>query len=142
MVDIVKVLSPEPGCFMVGSGVTAKGTFSVPERAVINGAVEGEITAREMLVGPSGKITGTVTAEVIDVRGEVVENVTASKALILRASGRATGSIAYAELEIEKGAQLRGALTMLSPEAVPDERPAREARNGAAPVTARNNVDA
>lgn len=35
------------GCFTVGEDVSVKGRFSVPERAVINGSVEGEITARE-----------------------------------------------------------------------------------------------
>jgi cytoskeletal protein CcmA (bactofilin family) len=85
------------------------------ERAVINGSVEGEITAREVLVGASGRITGKVAAEVVDVHGEVNDTVSATKALILRA----TGSIEYAQLEIEKGAQLRGTLTMVSDEAEP-----------------------
>jgi cytoskeletal protein CcmA (bactofilin family) len=107
----------EAGCFIVGAGVSVKGSFQVPEKAVINGTVEGEITARELLIGSSGKITGKVKAEVVDVHGEVNDTLTATKALILRASGRATGSIEYAELEIEKGAQLRGTLTMISDEA-------------------------
>jgi cytoskeletal protein CcmA (bactofilin family) len=116
MAENLKEQLSDAGCFTVGTGVTVKGSFSVPERAVINGSVEGEITAREVLVGVSGRITGKVAAEVIDVHGEVNDTVSASKALILRKSGRATGSIEYAELEIEKGAQLRGTLTMLSDE--------------------------
>jgi cytoskeletal protein CcmA (bactofilin family) len=107
----------EAGCFTVGEGVSISGTFSVPQRAVINGTVEGEITAKEMLVGASGKITGKVTADVVDVHGEVNDTLTASKALVLRASGRVKGSVQYAELEIEKGAQLRGTLTVLNGEA-------------------------
>ena len=108
--------SSEAGCFTVGAGVTIKGTFNVPERAVINGSVEGEITARELMVGTSGKVTGKVTAEIVDVHGEINDTLTASKALILRSSGRAKGAIQYAELEIEKGAQLRGTLTVISDE--------------------------
>ena len=109
----------EAGCFTVGEGVFVKGNFVVPERAVIDGTVEGEITAKELLVGVSGKITGKATAEVVDVHGEINDMLTASRALILRASGRATGSIQYAGLEIEKGAQLRGSLTMM------DDSPAK-----------------
>ena len=41
-----------------------------------------------MLVGTSGKITGKVSAEIVDVHGEVNDTLNASKALILRASGR------------------------------------------------------
>jgi cytoskeletal protein CcmA (bactofilin family) len=115
----------ESGCFTVGEGVSVKGNFSVPERAVISGTLEGEITAREVWVGTSGKITGTVTAEVVDVRGEVNDSLTASTALILRASGRVKGAIRYAELEIEKGAQLRGTLTVIEPE------PPQRTSNGA-----------
>jgi len=106
----------------VGEGVSVKGTFVVPERAVINGSLEGEITAREVWVGGAGRIDGTVTAEIVDVHGEINDSLTASKALILRASGRAKGSIQYAELEIEKGAQLRGTLTVIA-----DQMPAPKA---------------
>jgi cytoskeletal protein CcmA (bactofilin family) len=108
--------SSEAGCFTVGEGVSISGSFSVPSRAVINGQVDGEITAKDLLVGNSGKINGKVKAEVVDVHGEINDTLTASKALILRASGRAKGSIQYAELQIEKGAQLRGMVTMINDE--------------------------
>ena len=106
----------DTGCFTVGEGVSVKGRFTVPSRAVINGEVDGEITAKDLLVGGSGKINGKVIAETVDVHGEVNDTLTASKALIVRASGRAKGSIQYAELQIEKGAQLRGTLTMTNDE--------------------------
>ncbi len=109
-------ISSEAGCFTVGEGVCVKGSFSVPSRAVINGEVDGEITAKDLLIGNSGKINGKVTAEVVDVHGEINDTLTASKALILRSSGRAKGSIQYAELQIEKGAQLRGTVTMINDE--------------------------
>lgn len=108
----------DSGCFTVGEGVSVKGSFTVPSRAVINGQLDGEITAKDLLVGGSGKINGKVTAETVDVQGEVNDTLTASKALIVRASGRAKGSIQYAELQIEKGAQLRGTLTMAGDEAI------------------------
>ena len=120
--------SSEAGCFTVGEGVSIKGSFSVPERAIINGTVEGEITAREVWVGNNGKIDGTVTAEIVDVHGEINDSLTASKALIVRATGRTKGSIQYAELEIEKGAQLRGTLTVISDTAaLPKQRVSNDA---------------
>lgn len=106
-------VASEPGNFIVGEGVTIKGTFLVPERAVINGTLEGEITAKEMLVGASGRITGKVSVEVVDVYGEINDTLTATRELILRSSGRATGAVQYAQLEIEKGAQLRGSLSVI-----------------------------
>jgi len=46
----------------------------------------------------------------------------------VRATGRTKGSIQYAELEIEKGAQLRGTLTVISDTAaLPKQRVSNDA---------------
>lgn len=48
------------GSIMVGAGVSVKGFFKVPNRAVINGSLEGELDADELLIGKGGKLVGTV----------------------------------------------------------------------------------
>ena len=60
-----------------------------------------------------------VDSETVDVHGEVNDTLTASKNLIVRASGRVKGSVQYAELQIEKGAQLRGALIVIGDDSTP-----------------------
>ena len=62
-----------PGSIVIGEGVTAKGTFHVPGRAVINGSLEGELQAKEIIVGPTGKGVGQFRAESAEVRGEIHE---------------------------------------------------------------------
>jgi cytoskeletal protein CcmA (bactofilin family) len=78
---------------------------------VINGIVEGDLTAEEVLIGTTGKITGRVSAKVIDVRGQLHNTVISEKSLIIRSTGKITGKIHYVEIEIEKGGEIEGTLT-------------------------------
>jgi cytoskeletal protein CcmA (bactofilin family) len=96
---------------VIGDGVTVKGVFFVPSKAVINGIVEGDMTAEEVLIGTTGKITGRVSAKVIDVRGQLHNTVISEKSLIIRSTGKITGKIHYVEIEIEKGGEIEGTLT-------------------------------
>ena len=96
---------------VIGDGVIVKGVFFVPSKAVINGVIEGDITAEEVLIGTTGKITGRISAKVIDVRGQLHNTVISEKSLIIRSTGKITGKIHYVEIEIEKGGEVEGTLT-------------------------------
>jgi cytoskeletal protein CcmA (bactofilin family) len=104
----------QPGCLFVGEGVVLKGSFTVPDIASISGKIEGELSAKQIVVELTGSVSGRVSGEVIDVRGEVVEHLTASQALIIRATGKAHGAIHYSEIEIEKGGLIHGDLNILN----------------------------
>ena len=95
---------------VIGDGVIVKGVFFVPSKAVINGVIEGDLTAEEVLIGTTGKITGRISAKVIDVRGQLHNTVISEKSLIIRSTGKITGKIHYVEIEIEKGGDLQGNL--------------------------------
>jgi cytoskeletal protein CcmA (bactofilin family) len=92
----------------VGEGVVLNGTFVVPDIA--------SVSARELIVASSGVIKGKVTAEIIDLRGEIHDTLTAKKSLFIRSTGKALGSVQYAEIEIEKGGDLQGALQKIDGE--------------------------
>ena len=96
---------------VIGDGVTVKGGFFIPSKAVVNGIIEGDLTAEEVLIGPTGKITGRISAKVIDVRGQLHNTVVSEKSLIIRSTGKITGKIHYVEIEIEKGGEIEGTLT-------------------------------
>mgnify|MGYP003348913248 CR=1 FL=1 len=91
---------------IVGEGVLAKGTFQVPGRAVINGSIEGELIAKDILVGPTGRGVGKFTAETGDIRGEIHDTLVTTKSLIVRSTGRVSASVYYREVEIEKGGEI------------------------------------
>jgi cytoskeletal protein CcmA (bactofilin family) len=95
---------------VIGDGVVVKGTFTVPSKAIINGVIEGDLTAEEVLIGPTGKITGRVSAKVIDVRGQLHNTIISEKSLIVRSTGKIAGKVQYSEIEIEKGGEIEGTL--------------------------------
>ena len=96
---------------VIGDGVVVKGAFTVPSKAVINGVIEGDLTAEEVLIGPTGRISGRVSAKVIDVRGQLHNTIVSEKSLIVRTTGKIVGKIHYSEIEIEKGGEIEGALS-------------------------------
>ncbi len=100
----------EAGSIMIGEGVSVSGKFIVPGRAVINGSLDGELQAEELLVGAQGKIVGNVKVRRADVFGEVHDTLLASEHLIIRTSGRVNGNASYGEIEIERGGLVQGAV--------------------------------
>jgi len=96
---------------VIGDGVVVKGAFTVPAKAVINGVIEGDLTAEEVLIGPTGRITGRVSAKIIDVRGQLHNTIVSERSLIVRSTGKIVGKIHYSEIEIEKGGEIEGALS-------------------------------
>ena len=96
---------------VIGDGVVVKGAFTVPSKAVINGVIEGDLTAEEVLIGPTGRITGRVSAKVIDVRGQLHNTIVSEKSPIVRATGKIVGKVHYSEIEIEKGGEIEGTLS-------------------------------
>ena len=85
----------------------------MPDIASVSGVVEGDLSAKQVIVESTGLIRGKVTAESVDIRGEVAEQLTASRSLIIRSSGKVGGSVHYAEIEIEKGGSLHGDLHLI-----------------------------
>lgn len=117
---------------VIGDGVVVKGTFTVPSKAVVNGVIEGDLTAEEVLIGPTGRITGRVSAKVIDVRGQLHNTIISEKSLIVRSTGKIAGKVHYSEIEIEKGGEIEGSLNQDSDEIA--SQTATQAKTVAAPA--------
>lgn len=101
------------GDLTLGPGVTLTGTVTVPGRAVIHGVLEGSLSARDVLVGPEGRVSGTLDADTVELQGEGPATLTARVGLVIRASGRVTGTVRYGRLEVEPGGILQGDLAPL-----------------------------
>ena len=101
------------GSLFVGEGVIVKGTFEVPEMAVVAGLVEGELNTKEVLVDTSGSVNGRINAEVVEIRGEVTQGLHVTNHLNVRSSAKITGLTQYAEMSVEKGAKLSGELRVI-----------------------------
>jgi len=103
----------ENSCAFFGEGVTFKGAITAPERIVVHGTVEGDLVARDLLVGPTGTIKGNVKVDQADIQGKVLQNIEARVCLSLRKTGRIEGSAVYGDIEIEKGGVLAGEVSSI-----------------------------
>ena len=78
------------GSLFVGEGVVVKGTFEVPEMAVVAGLVEGELNTKEVLVDATGIVNGRINAEVVEIRGEVTQGLHVTNHLNIKSSAKIT----------------------------------------------------
>jgi cytoskeletal protein CcmA (bactofilin family) len=98
---------------VLGSGIIWKGSLSGSGGVRIEGAFEGDIAMRGLLVvGESGRVTcQDLRANVVIIAGAVRGDITAEKVEI-RATGRVWGNVTTAAFTTEEGAFLRGQITM------------------------------
>jgi len=101
------------GNLAVGEGVRMQGNLSVPGEAVIDGQIQGVLTAQSVFITDNGAIQGTTTADHVRVAGKISETTVANKTLLIESTGVATGNIAYADLEIRKGGDIQGNIRII-----------------------------
>ncbi len=88
---------------IIGQGlkIISQGTLQV------DGEVEGDVAGAEVIVGEQGKVTGTVAAERVIVRGRI-SGVVRAMTVALQPSARVEGDIHHMSLVIEQGAEFDG----------------------------------
>jgi cytoskeletal protein CcmA (bactofilin family) len=119
---------------VLGSGVIWHGSINGAGGVRIEGAFEGEIALRGLLViGETGRVTcENIRANAVIVAGAVRGNITTQK-LEIRASGRVWGDVVTTGFVTEEGAFLRGQIRMeerveLELEPAPESTPAETAQ--------------
>ena len=101
---------------VIGTGVELKGDMIVPGSATVNGKFEGKLKAKNLIVGPTGRLSGQISVETAEVRGTIEENLTVESKLILRASGNISGSISYSKIMVEEGGVISGTIDKIAPQ--------------------------
>lgn len=111
--SIIQPAPTERVTSVLGSGISWKGNLTGSGGVRIEGAFEGDIALRGLLVvGESGRVTcESLKANVVIVAGIVRGDITAEK-LEIRASGRVWGNVVAAAIATEEGAFLRGQVRM------------------------------
>ena len=98
---------------IVGQGIQMKGEITACDRLIVEGQVEVTLKATRMLeIKPTGHFTGSCEVEEAEVSGVYDGNLTVRGRLIVHAGGRVTGDISYGEIELERGAQITGKLSV------------------------------
>lgn len=98
---------------VLGPGIVWKGNLRGSGGVRIEGAFEGDITVRGLIViGETGRvICETLKANTVVVAGTVNGSITAEK-LEIRGTGRVWGDVTVVSLATEEGAFLRGQVRM------------------------------
>ena len=98
---------------VLGQGIAWKGAISGSGGVRVEGAFDGNIHMRGMLVvGETGRVTSEhVRANLVIVAGALQGNITAQKVEI-RSTGRVWGDVVTSAFATEEGAFLRGQITM------------------------------
>ncbi len=98
---------------VLGTGISWNGSLGGSGGVRIEGAFEGSISLRGLLViGETGRVSGEhIHASVVIVAGAVRADITAEKVEI-RSTGRVWGDVVTAAFATEEGAFLRGKITM------------------------------
>jgi cytoskeletal protein CcmA (bactofilin family) len=89
------------GDIRIKGGVTSSGEVHV------DGVIEGDVSAKTLIISERGVINGAVVAQAVRVLGSVNGTISARSVLLAR-SARVVGDIIHAVLAIEEGAFLRG----------------------------------
>ncbi len=102
---------PESNTLYVGERVAVRGAVVAANAIVIDGLLEGDISAGNLLVTETGTIRGKVSVtQNADVYGRVYDRLDVKGLLILRATSSADGNITSGALQIEQGANINGGI--------------------------------
>jgi cytoskeletal protein CcmA (bactofilin family) len=102
---------------IVGEGIRLSGEISSCDRLVVEGEVE--VTLNDTLaleIASTGRFTGGCEVEEADISGVYEGDLTVRRRLFVRGSGKLTGTIRYGELELERGGQIAGNISVLNTE--------------------------
>ena len=109
--------SPEGKKLIVGREIELSGNISACDRLVVEGSVEAELKdCREIEIAGTGTFKGSAAIEMAEISGNFEGTLTARDTLIVRASGRVTGTIRFGKLEIERGGEVVGDIGLVSSE--------------------------
>lgn len=92
---------------VIGPDLIITGNLSSKGEMQIDGEVQGDIRATNLIIGERARITGTIVAEEAIIRGQVLGSIR-SKRVMLQSSSHVEGDIYHQTLAIEQGAYFEG----------------------------------
>ncbi|MGC2411675.1 MAG: polymer-forming cytoskeletal protein [Stellaceae bacterium] len=110
---------------IVGREISLSGEITSCDKLIVEGSVEANLqNCHDVELAESGLFKGSATIDEIEVRGRFEGNLVVRKRLLIRATGRVSGTIRYGQLEIECGGQISGDIQAQSGEDSTSDAPA------------------
>jgi cytoskeletal protein CcmA (bactofilin family) len=118
---------------VVGREICLSGEIKTCEKLVVEGKVEADLRDSHSLeISEPGLFKGNATVEDCEISGTFEGELTVTGLLVVLPTGRVSGKIRYAQMELSRGAKLSGDIDML------DDAGLRRAR-GEGPKLAHDN---
>jgi cytoskeletal protein CcmA (bactofilin family) len=93
----------------VGREITLSGEITSCDKLIIEGSVEANLNnCRDVEIAETGLFKGSASIEDAEIHGRFEGNLVVRKRLLIKASGRVSGTIRYGQIEIECGGQISG----------------------------------
>jgi len=110
---------------VVGREICLSGEIKTCEKLVVEGRVEADLNESQSLeISEPGLFRGSAKVEDCEVSGTFEGELTVTGTLTVNATGRVSGKIRYANLEVSRGARLSGDIDSLDGEGETAGRPA------------------
>ena len=102
---------------IIQEGCEVEGTLAVENSLRIQGDFRGRIKARKTVtVDERASVTGDIQARIVIIHGAVVGDITASREVVIHATGRLHGDVKTPAFQVERGSFLNGRTEMYRPE--------------------------
>ncbi|HEV8680130.1 MAG TPA: polymer-forming cytoskeletal protein [Stellaceae bacterium] len=94
---------------IVGREISLSGEITSCDKLIVEGSVEANLqNCHDVDIAESGLFKGSATIDDVEVRGRFEGSLIVRKRLLIRATGRVSGTIRYGQIEIECGGQITG----------------------------------
>ncbi len=99
---------------ILGPSIHFRGDVIGQEDLLVLGNIEGTVLLNDksLTVGPSGIVRANIQARIITVEGQVQGDLTGSKGIIIRKSGKVTGNLTSPRVNLEDGSKFKGSIDM------------------------------
>jgi len=98
-------VAPTPS--IIGSDVQIEGNIKTVGELQLDGMITGDLACGGLIMGESGAVKGTITADSVTIRGQVQGEIRA-RAVRLEKSAVVEGNVFHESLSVEAGAKLTG----------------------------------
>ncbi len=105
-----RATNPNAGKSVLASDLRITGEITSTGAVEVYGDIDGNLSARNLLIGGEGAVKGTVSAETVEVKGKLDGRVS-SQSFTLRGTAQVQADVSYTSLVIESGAQIEGRFT-------------------------------
>ena len=102
---------------IVGREIALNGQINACEKLIVEGRVEANFSnCREIEIADTSMFKGLAEIDVAEISGRFEGDLTARELLLVRSTGKITGTIRFGRLEIERGGEITGNVSVYTDE--------------------------